>query len=387
MSDEPIQVLFVDDEPRLLEGIERMMFDVAEDWVIDIAPSGDEALAKLAAGDYAIVISDMRMPGMDGATLLARVAELYPRVVRVILSGQTDEEATLRAAQIAHRFLTKPCSAESLYEVVSRTQRLLARLRDPELRARIARLGPLPTPPKIYQDLMAALRDGDVSFDELGAIVSHDPALCARVLQLANSSFFSRAVSPIVKPRQAISRIGINVLRSVALGTSLFRSDAGKDAREVESLQRRAFEGAELALCLAGASAEREEAFTAALLCDIGISVIAALAPDLAGLAGGSHAARVHDERLALGATHAEIGAHLLDLWGLPLSIVEAVGLHHTPGEIPSKHALAAAIVHVTDALVDGDEPCPAVMASYGLEPAVMKVRAERSGAAEARVA
>ena len=151
MSDAPLHVLFVDDEPRLLEGILRLMFDVAEDWTVDTAASGEEALCRLAAEDYAIIVSDMRMPGMDGATLLARVAELYPRVVRVILSGQTDEGATLRAAQIAHRFLTKPCSADSLYEVVSRTQRLVARLADPDLRARLARLGPLPTPTTIYQ--------------------------------------------------------------------------------------------------------------------------------------------------------------------------------------------------------------------------------------------
>jgi DNA-binding NtrC family response regulator len=198
VSDEPLHVLFVDDEPRLLEGIQRMMFDVADDWTVDTADGGEDALAKLAADDYAIIVSDMRMPGMDGATLLARVAELHPRVVRVILSGQTDEVATLRAAQIAHRFLTKPCSAESLYEVVSRTQRLVARLADPELRASLARLGPLPTPPLIYQELIAALRESDVSIDALGAIVSRDPALCAKVLQLANSSFFSRAASPIV---------------------------------------------------------------------------------------------------------------------------------------------------------------------------------------------
>jgi HD-like signal output (HDOD) protein len=380
VSDEPLHVLFVDDEPRLLEGIERMMFNVAEDWAVDTAPSGEEALTRLAAEDYAIIVSDMRMPGMDGATLLARVAELHPRVVRVILSGQTDEVATLRAAQIAHRFLTKPCSAEALYEVVSRTQRLVARLADPELRARLTRLGPLPTPPKIYQDLMDALSDSGVSVDVLAGIVSHDPALCAKVLQLANSSFFSRAATPIVQARQAISRIGTNVLRSVALGTSLFRASASSDARGVEELQRRAFQAAELALCLAGTSTAREEAFTGTLLCDVGLSALATLGPQAAETRLGTTAERLGRERVAFGATHAEIGAHLLDLWGLPLSIVEAAGTHHTPEDIPSTHALVAAIAHVADALVDGDEPCAAVVANYGLQPGLARLREDGGG-------
>jgi HD-like signal output (HDOD) protein len=380
VSDEPLRVLFVDDEPLLLEGIQRMMFDVADDWVVDTAPSGEEALARLAGEDYAIIVSDMRMPGMDGATLLTRVAELHPRVVRVILSGQTDEEAALRAAEIAHRFLTKPCSADALYEVVGRTQRIVARLADAGLRARLAQLGPLPTPPIIYQRLMAALRDVDVTIDALGAIVTCDPALSARLLQLSNSSFFSRATSPIVDARHAISRLGTNMLRAVALGTGLFRAGTGRDAPDVERLQRRAFEASAIALALAGATPARDEVFTGALLCDVGLAALAAMAPDLARAIDAVPAERLERERAAFGATHAEIGAHLLDLWGLPPSIVEAVALHHTPDVIPSSHARTAAIVHVADALVDGEEPSPALVASYDLGPGIARLRSDPAG-------
>ena len=231
---------------------------------------------------------------------------------------------------------------------------------------------------------MAALRDGEVSVDALATIVNNDPALCAKVLQLANSSFFSRTATPIVQARQAISRIGTNVLRSVALGTSLFREGAGADAREIESLQRRAFEAAELALYLTATSAAREEAFTGALLCDVGISALASLAPQAERILEGTSAERLARERLAFGATHAEIGAHLLDLWGLPLSIVEAAETHHAPEEIPSSHALVAAIAHVTDALVDGDEPSPVVIANYGLGSSVAQIRADRAANVEA---
>jgi HD-like signal output (HDOD) protein len=176
-------------------------------------------------------------------------------------------------------------------------------------------------------------------------------------------------------------RLGTTVLRSIALGTSLFRAGAAHDAHDVARLQQRAFHAAEMALGLAGASPERDEAFTGALLCDVGLAVLAAMAPDRARAIAGTGAERLAAERLELGATHAEIGAQLLDLWGLPLSIVEAVGKHHTPEEIPSAHALVAAIAHVTDALIDSEEPYPPLVAAYGLEPGIARLRAEGSAA------
>ena len=211
MSDTDLRVLFVDDEPRVLAAITRMMFDVANDWVIDTASSGEAALTKLASADYAVVVSDMHMPGMDGAALLSRVAEEYPRIVRVVLSGQTDEEAIMGALHVAHRFLAKPCKPEALYEVVRRTRRLVSELSRPELRARISHLGPLPSPPTIYLELTRLLKDGEAPMSFIAAIVNRDPSLCSRVLQIANSAFFCRAGPLISDARIAIARIGTRI--------------------------------------------------------------------------------------------------------------------------------------------------------------------------------
>jgi HD-like signal output (HDOD) protein len=371
-----LNVLFVDDEPRVLEGIERMMFDVADDWIIDTAGSGAEALAKLAETDYAIVVSDMRMPGMDGATLLARIAKEHPGVVRVILSGQTDEAAMLRAVGVAHRLLAKPCDAEALYEVVHRTERLVSKLKDPALRARIAELGELPSPPAVYLALVEALNDPDVQIDLLVSIIGQDPALCARVLQLANSAFFSRISSPVLQVRQAIARVGMRLLRSLALSTGIFRAITDPTAlAAAERTQKHAFETAQLALELAGASPQRDDAFTAGLLNDIGFAALAAMTPSQMRAIDGTVEEQLDRERAAFGATHAEIGAHLLDLWGLPLSIVEAVHGHHTPEAIPTTHAIVAAASCLADALAHGEEPSPALTAAYGLGPIVARLR------------
>ena len=130
-----MRVLFVDDEPNVLDSMRRQLRKVCE---IHTAASGEEALRLLKElGPVALVVSDMRMPGMNGAELLTAVRELYPDTVRMVLSGQADLESTISAVNDGHifRFLTKPCSEEALraavragveqYELVTTRRELL----------------------------------------------------------------------------------------------------------------------------------------------------------------------------------------------------------------------------------------------------------------------
>jgi response regulator RpfG family c-di-GMP phosphodiesterase len=112
------KVLFVDDEPNILEGFHRHLRKHVE---IDTATSGEEGLRMVAAnGPYAVVVSDMRMPNMNGSQFLAKVRAVSPDSIRMILSGQADMESTIAAVNDGHifRFLTKPCSGEQLLEGV-----------------------------------------------------------------------------------------------------------------------------------------------------------------------------------------------------------------------------------------------------------------------------
>jgi CheY-like chemotaxis protein len=114
-----MRVLFVDDEPNVLDSIRRQLRKSVD---IHTSASGDEALHLLKElGPVALVVSDMRMPGMTGAQLLTRVRELYPDTVRMILSGQADLESTISAVNEGHvfRFLTKPCGEDSLRTAVA----------------------------------------------------------------------------------------------------------------------------------------------------------------------------------------------------------------------------------------------------------------------------
>lgn len=118
MSDEEFRVLCVDDEPRVLDGMRRTL---GMNFEVRTAEGGPQALALLEGSErFAVTISDMRMPGMDGAAFLEKAAEKDPDMVRMLLTGQADITAAVRAINYGRifRFLTKPCDTDVLHQAV-----------------------------------------------------------------------------------------------------------------------------------------------------------------------------------------------------------------------------------------------------------------------------
>jgi DNA-binding NtrC family response regulator len=122
------RILFVDDDTNVLEGLRDSLRERRGEWDMIFAHGGEEALANLAALRFDVVVCDMRMPGVNGVDFLRHVRERHPEIVRIVLSGHGEYAESLRSATFAHQFLSKPCSADELYEVVERTASLRARL-------------------------------------------------------------------------------------------------------------------------------------------------------------------------------------------------------------------------------------------------------------------
>jgi DNA-binding NtrC family response regulator len=108
------RVLFVDDEPNMLSALRRLLSPQRNRWDMTFVGNGASALDVLERESFNVVVSDMRMPGMDGAALLREVQRLYPAVYRVVLSGYAEPEATSRVMQVAQQFLAKPCDPSDL---------------------------------------------------------------------------------------------------------------------------------------------------------------------------------------------------------------------------------------------------------------------------------
>jgi len=367
------RVLFVDDEPRVLEGLERMLFDVDTDWETSFVTSGQEALALLERERFDVVVSDMRMPRMDGATLLSEVHARHPELLRIVLSGQTDEEGALRVAAVAHQFLGKPCPAHHLLEVIEGCLRMQAVLRDPALRAMVGQVGKLPAAPSVYTELGRLVDDPAIAVDEIARVVGRDPVLTARVLHLVSSAFFSQGPK-ITNIREATLRLGCRTIRNLTLSAEIFESVASGSIGgvDVEALRRMAERRAALAAMTCTDDARRHDATTAALLCDLGTLVLAkaGVAEFLDAAAESSATGReLHAvEAARFPATHAEVGAYLLGVWGLPHAVVEAVANHHRPDRVARVAADSASrAVCAAEALLGGTRLPPGWIVDVGL--------------------
>ena len=208
------RILFVDDERRILEGLQRMLRPRRKEWVMTFANSGSEALAILAESVYDVIVSDMRMPDMDGAQLLELVRQQYPGMIRIVLSGQFEMESAMRAVPVAHQFVVKPCDHEKLQEVIERSSGGDSQEPDEATRRMVAAIGELPALPGTYAALVRALDDPEVALDQVGAIVERDVGVAAKVLQLVNSSFFGMSREITTVPN-AVAQLGFEVLKQL----------------------------------------------------------------------------------------------------------------------------------------------------------------------------
>src|ERR1700690_993982 len=184
------RILFVDDEPMILEAIQHSLRSMRAEWDVKFANSGREALETMALIPFDVVITDMRMPGMDGAQLLELVKARFPRTVRIILSGQSDRETILRSVGPSHQYLSKPCDLDELKQKLVRAFALREMLDDPHLKEVIGRLKTVPSLPALYVAVTEALRHPETPIRKIGDLIAQDMGMCAKVLQLANSAFF-----------------------------------------------------------------------------------------------------------------------------------------------------------------------------------------------------
>lgn len=368
-----MKVLFVDDEPRVLEAIQRMLSDAAGAWEVLTASSGATALEMLEQSPFDVIVTDIRMPGMDGATLLAKVHERWPSMTRIVLSGHTDQENAIRAMGSAHQFLSKPCNPKVLTEVVENAFYLSALTPNTRVRELASAVHRLPAMPKVHERLLALIDSPSASVRDAADLVQQDPGMCAKILRVVNSAFFARG-EVVRDVRTATARVGLDLLRAMVLTE---RASCGLSGKRVQQIQRDALDAAAVATRIVS-PAEQRIAFTAALLCDVGTLVLEQGAPDeiaavRAAAAEGLIPIHVAEKQL-LGSSHADVGGYVLGLWGVPPIIVDAVLGHHDLGRDPS--SLSAA-VHVAHCIVAGDVVSPEAAERAAIESRLDEIRQE----------
>ena len=361
------RVLFVDDERNVLDGLKRMMRPLRHEWDMRFVDSGEAALSTLSETPAEVLVTDMRMPAMAGIELLTQVRERWPGTVRIALSGHSETEMLLRSTRVAHQFLATPCDAEELKLAVERSAAMRALLDDTRLEQLAAHLDALPSLPDLYVQLCDLLASEDASINEVGAIIERDVAMSAKILQVVNSAFFGlrRHVS---SPAEAASMLGTEIIQGMVLTAGVFSAfDAEVAGFSQQALWQHSLASGAAARAIARseglATRVQDLTFQAALLHDVGKLMLAANLPEdyarALEIAGAAGADLVAAERQVFGHSHAEIGAYLIGIWGLPDPVVEAVAFHHRPSDAPGAGTSPLAIVHVANLLAhhgDGGE-------------------------------
>ncbi len=359
------RILFVDDESKVLDGLRRMLYAQRRRWEMEFALGGEAALEACEPKPFDVVVSDMRMPGMDGAALLEQIRQRYPSSARVILSGYSEPALSTKAVSVAHRFLAKPCNAIELQSIIERLCALQDLLYAPELRRIVGTIGQLPSLSVTYTSLTQAVRDPDASVDKVAEIIEQDVGMAAKVLQLVNSAFFGLA-QRVTTLEAAVGYLGMETIKNLALASEAFRVFVPHPhipLSECEAIQRHAHRAAAIAAALPLEPANRDATVVAALLHDVGRLILAGKMPDAfcdAQTLAAERGCKVFEaEEELLGTSHAEIGAYLLGLWGLPNIAVEAIAHHHRPGRIPHSGFDCTIAVYVADLLDEELEAHP----------------------------
>ena len=334
----------------------RMVFEKDQErWDIQFASNAQEALDMMEKQPFDVIVSDMRMPGMSGADLFQEVMRKYPKSSRLIMSGYADQEQIAKCIGATHQFIAKPFDIKLLKSTIWRVCALDGWLLDEKLRTVVAQLYSVPSLPSLYFRIMDALASPSAGVDTIGAIVAKDPAMTAKILQLVNSAFFgiARKVSNAV---EAVQYLGVGRVRSLVLSLHVFTCfDKMKIPNfSIERVWAHSMATGMLAQKIARAERadrnDQDEAYVAGMLHDIGKLMLASSFADQYGTAMTMAAEKkiplIDAEREVFGVSHAEVGAYLLGLWGLPISIVEAVALHNVPGGAPVKTFSPLAAVH-----------------------------------------
>ncbi|GLH71967.1 signal transduction protein [Geothrix limicola] len=352
------QILFVDDEPMLLQGLQRLLRPFRMEWDMAFVESGQAALERLAEHPFDVIVTDMRMPGMNGAELLNEVMRRYPAMVRIVLSGHADKELVTQCVGTAHQYISKPCDPDQLKAMIRNACALSGRLVDEEVRKVIGAIDRLPTIPEVYLELKEALSQEDVDSSELGAIIQKDIGMTAKILKLVNSSFFGlrRVIST---PQDAVTYLGLDTVRTLVLTNSIFEQSKPLLTKclSISDLWQHSLSVASGAKAVADCEklgrSGVESAFVGGILHDVGMLILASNFAETydkaADLVVTEKVIISTAEQEFFGVTHAEVGAYLLGLWGLPAEILNIVSLHHRVHLQDEGHMTPLIAVHAAD--------------------------------------
>lgn len=358
------RILFVDDEVFVLDGLKRMLRRMRTQWEMEFVDSGEAALDLMSQKDFDVIVSDMRMPNMNGAELLNEVKDQHPNSIRFILSGYSDKDLILKSLDSTHQYLAKPCDPETLKTRILRATSLQESISNDALKNLISQLGELPSLPALYEKILSLLRQPDVSSVNLSDAIKKDIGMTAKILKFANSGYvgLKRKISGL---DDAVSYLGMDYIRSIILTIGAFGrlKQFQIDGSTLEEFWDSSLKVAEAAKAITisqtSSRTMAEEAYVGGLLHACGKLVLSANFPskylEVNKMVAEEGRSLLDAEVKIFGAHHGQVGAYILGLWGLAGPIVEAVHWYRNPSSSIPVDFQPLTAVHVSSALIFGE--------------------------------
>jgi putative nucleotidyltransferase with HDIG domain len=360
------RILLVADEPRDLAALKSLLAEAAPNRGLHTVSNTREALTALEKSDFEVVFCDLSSGPEVGAQFLQEVWKLRPRSVRFLLARGLTPDLMVTCALGSHHFLQKPLDAHAISSALSRADAIAQYVRNDRIQSLVSRMRTLPSRPSLYLEVMRELRSPTASAITVGELVEKDLAISTKLIQVVNSAFYGMS-QQVTDPAAAVLLLGLETTASLVLSIEAFaRFDKVKPIyfsmdkvwRHSQSVAASAKRIAEL---LCNDPDVARNAFTAGLLHDIGKLALALNFEEqyqgAIKLAEKQKLPPSEVESQVFGATHAETGAYLLSIWGLPLPIVEAVARHHAPARTMEKHFNATIALHLAEQLEYSEDP------------------------------
>jgi putative nucleotidyltransferase with HDIG domain len=336
------RVLFVDDDPLLRDSYSGIGPALRQAYEIVTAANGKEGVALLTGKRFDVVVADLTMPGMDGVQFLGHVVRTQPDSARIIISGYLDRAKISQCLFVGHRYFNKPCDLRALSDLLLRLAGFRNIVSNQKVREVIGGIGSLPGPPETYVRLEEVLNSAYSSLNDVAKVVETDLRVTAKLLQIVNSAQFGVA-RQIVSPTEAVQLVGVEVVRGLVLGLqafSVYKTNKKDYPADLWDHSLRIALAARRIAQAQGLSHEQcEKAFLGGLLHDIGKIVLIANVPEeyteIRSFASKCRISLAEAEHARYAATHAQIGAYLLALWGIQEDVVQIVEYHHSLADFP----------------------------------------------------
>ncbi len=341
-------ILFVDDEVNILQALKRMLHTYRQEWEMTFCSNSEAALGLLRDQHYDVLVTDIRMPHVDGSRLLFESFLYQPETMRCVLSGYADRDQAVNVAGTAHQFLSKPCTKEAIECMVQRARQSSERLPTGEVRRAVARISAVPCRPTVLRELNRELQLAQPNLETVANLIASDIGMSAKIMQLVASSFFGRCAA-VFCPREAVALLGVELiaglLREMGIFTPLL---VEKEVLDIDALCASSMLAAEITRneSLEQGLNERAAnvAFISTYLRSVGTIVLAHLFSDqyrqVVKLVAQQALQTEQAEQRILGTTSSNVGGYLLAIWGFPQHVVDAVG-----GNLPDERSVQCPMI------------------------------------------